>query len=101
MPLGRKDRETSVYIVDFGIARRYRNPQNGAHMPFLDGKLVVGTIRYVSLNTHLGIGTSFTFAKYSKLSEFIIFQSTDAARHQIPLHIPLSIACETCHGDTK
>jgi len=80
MPLGRKDSETSVYIVDFGIARRYRNPQNGAHMPFLDGKLVVGTIHYVSLNTHLGIGTSFTFAKYSKLSEFIIFQSTDAVR---------------------
>jgi serine/threonine protein kinase len=64
MLLGCKDSETSVYIIDFGIARRYRNPRNGAPMPFLDGKSVVGTIRYTSLDTHLGIGTSFTFAKY-------------------------------------
>jgi hypothetical protein len=51
-----KDSETSVYIADFGVARRYKNPRNGAHMPFLDGKLVVGTVRYASLNTHFGIG---------------------------------------------
>ncbi|EDR13229.1 uncharacterized protein LACBIDRAFT_167793, partial [Laccaria bicolor S238N-H82] len=53
--LGAKDNETSVYIVDFGIARRYRNPRNGAHIPFLDGKSVVGTVRYLSLNTHFGM----------------------------------------------
>ena len=56
MLLGTKDSENSVYIVDFGIARRYTNPRNGAHMPFLDGKPLVGTVRYASLNTHLGIG---------------------------------------------
>jgi serine/threonine protein kinase len=64
--LGPKGSETNVYIVDFGIARRYRNPRNGFHMPFLDEKSVVGTVRYMSLNTHLGIGTSLnTFASTS------------------------------------
>jgi len=56
MLLGSNDGENSVYIVDFGIARRYKNPQNGAHMAFLNGKPLVGTVRYASLNTHLGIG---------------------------------------------
>ncbi|KAF8497315.1 kinase-like domain-containing protein [Gautieria morchelliformis] len=55
MLLGPKGSETSVYIVDFGIARRYRNPRNSVHMPFLDGKPLVGTVRYASLNTHVGI----------------------------------------------
>ncbi|KIM92262.1 hypothetical protein PILCRDRAFT_117298 [Piloderma croceum F 1598] len=55
MLLGPKGSEISVYIVDFGLARRYRNPRTGVHMPFLDGKSVVGTVRYASLNTHLGI----------------------------------------------
>ena len=54
--LGSKDSENSVYIVDFGLARRYKNHRNGAHMAFLDGKPLVGTVRYASLNTHLGIG---------------------------------------------
>ncbi|KAF8497320.1 kinase-like domain-containing protein [Gautieria morchelliformis] len=59
MLLGPKGSETSVYIVDFGISRRYRNPRNSVHMPFLDGKPLVGTVRYASLNTHVGIDSSF------------------------------------------
>jgi casein kinase I family protein HRR25 len=58
--LGIKGNQNVVYIVDFGIARRYTNPRNGAHMAFLDGKPLVGTVRYASLNTHLGIGELFS-----------------------------------------
>jgi len=47
--------ENCVYIVDFGIARRYKNPRNGARMAFLNGKPFVGTVHYVSFDTHLGI----------------------------------------------
>jgi len=53
--LGTKVSEDGVYIV-FGIARRYTNPRNGAHIAFLDGMPLIGTVRYASLNTHLGIG---------------------------------------------
>ena len=56
MLLGIKDSENRVYVVDFGIARRYMNPRDGTHMAFLDGKPLVGTVRYASFNTHLGIG---------------------------------------------
>jgi len=55
MLLGSKDSENSVYIVDFGIARGYNNPRNGAHVVFSNGKPLVDTVRYASLNTYLGI----------------------------------------------
>jgi casein kinase I homolog HRR25 len=80
--LGPKNRENSVYIVDFGVARRYRNTRNGTHIPFLDGKSTVGTVRYVSLNTHFGIG------------EWLRFRST-------PGHIGPSFAAQTRRDDIE
>jgi serine/threonine protein kinase len=77
MLVGPQDNDANVYIVDFGIARRYKNPRNGAHIPFVDGKSVIGTVRYASLNTHLGIGKSFRFRKCTSSNKF--FHSTDTA----------------------
>lgn len=49
--MGYRDNENSVYIVDFGIARRYKNPRNGAHMVFSNGKPPVVTfVTQVSRN---------------------------------------------------
>ena len=45
------------YVIDFGLAKRFRDPKTGHHIPWKDGKQLTGTARYASLNTHLGYGT--------------------------------------------
>ena len=43
----------TVFIIDFGIAKRYRQP-NGKHIPYRDGLNFTGNHRYASLKTLLG-----------------------------------------------
>lgn len=53
--IGVGKRQHYVYIVDFGLAKRYKDPKTGDHIPYKDGKSLTGTARYASLSTHLGV----------------------------------------------
>ena len=45
-----------VYIIDFGLAQRYRDPRTHIHIPFQeDYKILTGTTTYASLNNHCGV----------------------------------------------
>lgn len=47
-----------VYLIDFGLAKRYRDPRTLFHIPYSEKKSLTGTARYASLHTHLGISQS-------------------------------------------
>lgn len=45
-----------VYIVDFGLAKEYRDPETHIHKAYYDNHKLGGTTRYASINNHLGVG---------------------------------------------
>ena len=53
--IGIQKQQHVIYIIDFGLAKRYKDPRSGRHISFKDNKSLTGTARYASLNTHLGI----------------------------------------------
>lgn len=57
MLMGSSDLST-LYLVDFGLAKRYRDHVTKEHLPYREGKHLTGTARYASLHTHLGIEQS-------------------------------------------
>ena len=56
--IGTEDSDNVIYLIDFGLAKRFRDPKTGAHIPYKDGKKLTGTARYASIYTHLGIEQS-------------------------------------------
>ena len=48
----------TLYVLDYGLAKKYIDPKTGNHIPFKDNKALIGNARYASINTHLGIETT-------------------------------------------
>ncbi|KAH9619153.1 hypothetical protein KSS87_015295 [Heliosperma pusillum] len=56
--MGLGKRANQVYVIDFGLAKKYRDTVTHQHIPYRENKNLTGTARYASMNTHLGIEQS-------------------------------------------
>ena len=52
--IGRGISSGTVYIIDYGLAKQYKDPKTKRHIAYRNGKQLAGTARYASINTHLG-----------------------------------------------
>jgi serine/threonine protein kinase len=56
--IGKNENHKKIYIIDFGLSKRYIDKNTDKHIPYKEGKGLTGTARYVSLFTHYGIEQS-------------------------------------------
>jgi casein kinase 1 len=47
-----------VFIIDYGLAKRYRDPRTHTHIPYLEGKALTGTALYASVGALRGMEQS-------------------------------------------
>lgn len=47
-----------LFLIDFGLAKKYRDTRSRIHIPYREDKNLTGTARYASINAHLGIEQS-------------------------------------------
>lgn len=44
-----------INVIDFGLAKEFRDPGTYLHIPYTENNGLIGTVRYCSVNSHLGV----------------------------------------------
>jgi serine/threonine protein kinase len=52
--IGTGSKKALLYIIDFGLTKKFMDAKTLRHIPYLEGKSLTGTARYASIATHEG-----------------------------------------------
>lgn len=52
--IGSGNKSSQIFVIDFGLSKKYRDPKTLEHMKFQTGKSLTGTARYASINALKG-----------------------------------------------
>ena len=53
--IGLEENASTLYLIDYGLAKKWKVSPTNEHIPIKEGKSLTGTARYASANTHLGV----------------------------------------------
>ncbi|EAX99205.1 CK1 family protein kinase [Trichomonas vaginalis G3] len=53
--MGRDEKPNQVFVIDFGLSKKYRDPFTHEHIAYADGRSLTGTPRYASIAALQGI----------------------------------------------
>ena len=56
--VGKNDKNKNLYLLDFGLAKKYRSSKTLEHYPMIKHKNLTGTARYASINALNGLSQS-------------------------------------------
>ena len=51
-------RDGLIYLIDYGLSKKYKHVKNDIHITFRNDRPLTGTLRYISINTHKGFEQS-------------------------------------------
>ena len=55
---GKKEYKDVLYLIDFGLSKKYRDPKTMEHVKFINNRRLNGTARYASIHALEGYETS-------------------------------------------
>ncbi|XP_017133376.1 casein kinase I [Drosophila elegans] len=56
--MGRGKMSKQVYLIDFGLSKKYLDVSTGVHIPYREERALTGTARFASISVHAGVEPS-------------------------------------------
>ncbi|XP_020812270.1 casein kinase I [Drosophila serrata] len=56
--MGLGENSTQLYLIDFGLSKRYKDSETHLHIPYRKDRNLTGTVRYASMNAQMGVEQS-------------------------------------------